>query len=376
MTHSADFAVVGAGILGLAHAAQLARAGKRVVVFERHGKARGASVRNFGMIWPIGQAPGLAHETALRSREIWLATLEEAGLPYSPCGSLHAVYRDDERDVAREFAELGAARGYDCVWLEPEEAARRSPVEKRGLLGGLFSAGETIVDPWVIIESLPAYLEERFGVQFRFGQAVREVSVPWVDSGLERWQVEGVIVCGGDDFETLYPECFGGSGITRVKLQMMRTAPQPPGWTLGPALAAGLTLRFYPSFRICPSLEKLRRRIAAEMPEYDRWGIHVMASQTQAGEVTIGDSHEYGLDVDPFDKTEIDELVLRYLRSFLPLPVPVIAQRWNGIYAKHPDLPWFCAMPAAGVRVVTAPGGAGMTLSFGIAERTVREVLG
>src|SRR4029077_18544419 len=83
-----------------------------------------------------------------------------------------------------------------------------------------------------------------------------------------------VIVCGGDDFETLYPEHFAIAGLTRVKLQMLRTPPQPVAWKLGPALAAGLTLRFYPAFSVCTTLPTLRRRIASETPEYDRWHIH------------------------------------------------------------------------------------------------------
>ena len=39
---------------------------------------------------------------------------------------------------------------------------------------------------------------------------------------------------------------------------MLRTPPQPTGWKLGPALAAGLTLRFYPAFSICTTLTALR----------------------------------------------------------------------------------------------------------------------
>ena len=140
---------------------------------------------------------------------------------------------------------------------------------------------------------------------------------------------------------------------------------------MGPCLAAGLTLCFYPSFRVCPSMPALARRFLREMPDYDRWGIHVLASQTADGAVTIGDSHEYSDAVDIFDKPEIDDLILRYFDGFCELPERRIAQRWHGVYAKHPDLPYFYAEPHPQVQIVTATGGSGMTLSFGIAERTL-----
>src|SRR5215467_3296780 len=118
----ADIAIVGAGILGLAHACAAARKGRSVVVLERSPRASGASVRNFGMIWPIGQAAGATHKLALRSREIWLDVLKRAQLPYLATGSLHVVYRDDEAAVAREFSEIAPPLGYECSWLSPHEA--------------------------------------------------------------------------------------------------------------------------------------------------------------------------------------------------------------------------------------------------------------
>jgi FAD dependent oxidoreductase TIGR03364 len=373
--HRADLAIVGAGILGLAHAYEAARRGRRVVVFERNPRALGASVRNLGMIWPIGQPHGALHELALRSRTRWLEVLEDARLPHWKNGSLHVVYREDEAAVAREFAEVAPSLGYECSWLNADEVLKRSQaVQPQGLIGAMWSETELTVDPRVTLAVLPEYLQEKFGVEMRFGRCVRRIDLPRIEAGDECWHADQAIVCSGDDFESLYPQVYARSGITRVKLQMMRTEAQPGGWRMGPSLAAGLTLRFYPAFAVCSTLPALKKRIAAETPDYDRWGIHGLVSQTAGGELTLGDSHEYGLCVDIFNKEEVDELILGYISGFLRAPSMRIAQRWHGVYAKHPQKPYLSLEPAPKVRIVTSPGGSGMTLSFGVAAQTMAEM--
>lgn len=370
-TPRAHLAVVGGGILGLAHAYLAAKRGRSVVLFERGIRATGASVRNFGTIWPIGQPAGAMHELALASRSLWLAMLRETGLPHVLTGSLHLAYRQDELDVLQEFADLAPSIGYQCELLPPRKVLERSrAVEARGLLGGLWSDTELTVDPRRIVGALPDILRE-LGVDVQFACPVLHIDLPRVETSRGVWLADAAIVCSGDDFETLYPEIFAGSGLTRCKLQMMRTVPQPDGWQLGPALAAGLTLRFYKAFRACTTLDALRSRIARERPAYDQWAIHTLVAQTVDGAITLGDSHEYGDLPDAFDRTEIDQLILDEVRTYLRLPDWRLAERWHGVYAWHPQKPFVACEPAPGVRVVTGVGGAGMTLSFGLAEQSL-----
>jgi FAD dependent oxidoreductase TIGR03364 len=375
ITKKVDVAVVGAGIVGLAHAYLAARSGRTVVVFERNPAALGASVRNFGMIWPIGQPAGPLHEIALRSREIWLEVLQQAKLPYLQTGSLHATYREDEAAVGKEFSEKAASLGYECAWLTPPETLARShAIRSEGLLGALWSPTEMTVDPRQIIRSLPQFLSERYGVQFYFNSAVQRVESSALDTADQRYEADAIIVAGGDDFQTLFPECFRDSGLTRCKLQMMRTVPQPERWRLGPSLAFGLTFKHYPTFQVCTTLRALKDRIARETPELDVWGIHVMVSQTALHELTIGDSHEYGLAVNIFDNPAVNRLILDYAKTYLRVPTLEIAQQWHGVYAKHPEQPYLRLTPADGVRVVTVTSGIGMTMSFGLAEQTFGEM--
>jgi D-hydroxyproline dehydrogenase subunit beta len=373
-TTKVDLAVVGAGILGLAHAYLAARAGQSVAVFERNPAAMGASVRNFGMIWPIGQPAGPLHQMALRSRQIWLEVLEEAKLPFLAEGSLHVAYREDEAAVAKEFSERAPALGYDCSWLSPDETLRSTrAVRPEGLLGALWSPTELTVDPRQVIAGLPKFLEERYSVRFSFNTAVQKVETCRLEAAGRQWEVGSIVVAGGDDFQTLFPEVFRQSGVTRCKLQMMRTVPQPHGWSLGPSLAFGLTLGHYPAFHVCRTLQVLKDRIARETPQFEKWGVHVMVSSNAAGELTIGDSHEYGLAVDIFDRPAIDRLILDYARQYLRVPALEIAENWHGVYAKHPDHAYLIFTPVDQVRLVTVTSGIGMTMSFGIAEQTLRE---
>ena len=248
-------------------------------------------------------------------------------------------------------------------------------MKREGLQAALWSAGRHASIHALSSAGLPAWLNREHGVSFHFGTAVIEVDLPTVKAGGVRWQADRVWVCSGHDFETLFPQELAACGMVRCKLQMMRSQPLE-GWRLGPMLAAGLTLRHYRSFEGCPTLPALKERVARESPWFDDHGIHVLVSQTTAGELTLGDSHEYGDAIEPFDKSEIDALILGYLGTFLEargLEDRVSLAR--NLREASRELA-VIVRPCPAVTVITGVGGAGMTLSFGLAEQVVRRKLG
>jgi FAD dependent oxidoreductase TIGR03364 len=247
---------------------------------------------------------------------------------------------------------------------------RTAAANPDGLKGGLFSSSELAVNPRAAVRALPRWLANHLNVRFELETTITTVVPGRVRSADGReWAFDRTVICGGADFETLFPEVFRAAGISRCKLQMLKTAAQPQEWRLGPHLASGLTLRHYPNFAVAASLPSLRQRIADEAPELDRYGIHVMASQNDAGEVILGDSHEYDSAIEPFDKALIDDLILRELRRVICLPTWEIAERWHGVYAKHESGPVFEAEPLPRAYIRSATGGSGMTMAFGLAEK-------
>ena len=370
MTRTTDVIVVGGGIKGLAFAWEAARHGRRVTLLERSDAARGASIRNFGMVWPVGQPAGELHAIAMRSRSRWLELRDAGAVWAAECGSVHVVFEEDEVRVLAEFADRAPGLGVPCELLAGPETARRFPAIPADARAVLWSPTELAVNPPRAIAAVAAHLVAAHGVDIRFSTTVVGIDMPAVTTSCgQRFEAPQVIVCGGADFETLFPDLWAASGTRRCKLQMLRTRPQPGGWRLGPHVAGGLTLAHYAGFEICPSLAALKQRLAASMPSHTAAGIHVMASQNEAGEVILGDSHDYEAPLDPFESEAIDDLILAYARRMLRLPDWSIAARWHGVYAKGPDPIHFAAEPQPGCHVMGSPGGAGMTLAFGLAER-------
>ena len=166
--------VVGAGILGLATARSLAEKGYAVTVIERSQFSLGASVRNFGMLWPVGQPDGKLYNRAVRTKEIWLDYLHAAEIPYNACGSLHLAYCKEEMSVVEEIGSFFKSKNRPVSVISKQTVLDNyNGINSDGLIGALRSEDEAIIDPREGIRKLPSYLSEKYNVQFIWGTTIK-----------------------------------------------------------------------------------------------------------------------------------------------------------------------------------------------------------
>ena len=363
-----EILIVGSGIVGLAHALACAKRGKKVLVIEKSLFPIGASIRNFGLIWPIGQPIGNRFERAMKSRSIWLDIIDKTGIYADKSGSLHVVHSADESEIIEEYVQTLREARLDAMFLTPEKTKIVSPkVNGKALLGSMWSPYEITVNPREAITSIAEYLKNTLHVQFEYGVQGMYVNDHSLICSDRIIHFEQAYICSGESFELYSPD----KDLLRVKLQMMRTVPQPNQWKLGPAICGGLTLLHYDSFKNISSLQQLKIRIEKEKPLYIKYGIHVLISQHGNGELILGDSHEYGNTLDPFISEEINTLIIKEINRIYLIPELTIDQKWIGIYAKYPGFSEYVKKIHDDITIVNGLGGAGMTLSFGLAEEVV-----
>ena len=221
---SFDLAVVGAGIVGLAHALAAARLGKRVVVIDRDARANGASVRNFGFVTVTGQQRGDCWRRARRSRDVWAEVAPLAGIRVEQRGLLMAARRPEARAVLEAF--LATEMGEGCELLAPARGQgalpdargrRRSPAP----CGARTNCGSNCA---TAIPALAAWLEEAHGVTFLRRTQVRAVEPPRLETTTRHRAGRDLRRLPGRRLPRPVPRAPAAYGLTRCKLHMLRVA--------------------------------------------------------------------------------------------------------------------------------------------------------
>ena len=365
--------VVGGGVIGAMHAVAARRRGLDVWHLEREPEPRGASVRNFGLIWVSGRDSGPELSLALRARAGWEELAAEVpGIGFRPNGSLTLATDQAELQLLKEAAARpdAAVRGYEL--LDAAAAREVNPALRGEFAGGLRCRRDAVVEPRLALAAIREHLLARAGrpagYRWRPGREAAEIAPHAVRDHTGEWhRGDLVVLCPGAAHTGVagpHLASYQRPPVRRVRLQMMQT--QAFAGRLTTSVADGDSLRYYPAFDL-PG----RDRLPPQAPAAAAARAQLLLVQRLDGSLTIGDTHSYD---EPF-AFDVREDPYDHLRGqaekLLGSPLPRTERRWAGVYsqATGPEL-YHRSQAAPGVILVTGPGGRGMTCAPAIAEET------
>lgn len=378
-----DLVVVGAGILGTAHALHALKAGKQVVLLEKDNAPQEATVRNFGQVVPSGMPKGRWQNYGRQSLAFYqeIQALFDIGIRNN--GSYYLASNAPEAQLLEELHVINRDEEYPSELLSSAEIQRRFPAVRADYCQlALYFPQELSAEPRYTIHRLLAYLSMAYPENFVYQPNTAVIGCTATATGAQVTTATGqtlnaaaVIICSGREFRLLYPELFAQSPLEVSRLQMLQTPPLPQVALPGNILT-GLTIRRYESFRECPSYAQLD---AGPYPQilFDH-GIHLLFKQARDGSIIIGDSHAYapaptsdavGFDLDH----EVNALMLAEAQKILDLPSWKIQSSWNGYYAQTKGADILQLFPEPPIQIVTGIGGKGMSTSLGFAAENIKK---
>src|SRR5262245_28386551 len=148
MTDIVDTLVIGAGVIGLAIARELAQTGREVIVLEKNRgigeetSSRNSEVIHAGLYYPAGS---LKARLCVEGRERLYAYCAAKGIPHRRCGKLIVAVHEAQRRKLQALREFAAANGvHDLDWLAAAEASALEPSVRA--TAALWSPSTGIVD--------------------------------------------------------------------------------------------------------------------------------------------------------------------------------------------------------------------------------------
>ena len=369
MEYECDIAVVGMGIVGLAHAYFAAKAGEKVILMDGDQRPVGASARNFGFVTISGQASGEMWRFARRTREVWAELVDKAGIRVHQNGVHIIAQRPEAARVLEAFHNSYMGEETQIISSKNFLNNFEAPF-KKNICSVLFSPHEMRINPIEALSQLLQYLEQEMGVK-----VLRQFPVQSVDSGLCE-SIKGkvkssfVYLCTGDSNSHFFKNQID---FTRCKLQMLKIGSN--GFKFPSTIMTDLSLARYTGFRSLPEADDLEKRLKLECQNQLDHGIHLIVAQNMDGSLVIGDSHEYSHRPDPFQSEMIDRLILRELKDLVDIGEINVLDRWIGTYAHSKQKDWGTEEVAHNVFHSVITSGAGMSTSLAIAEKNIQKAL-
>ena len=170
MTDRVDAVVIGAGVVGLAVARELALAGREVIVLEaeesigNHTSSRNSEVIHAGIYYPKGS---LKARLCVQGKELLYDYCRTRGIAHANCGKVLVATREAEIPVVMGYIDKALANGVtDLRRISLDELRELEPAVRA--VAAVYSPSTGIIDSHALMLSYQGDLEQHGGaVVFR-----------------------------------------------------------------------------------------------------------------------------------------------------------------------------------------------------------------
>jgi sarcosine oxidase subunit beta len=329
---TADAIVIGGGIIGVACALFIARAGLRVVLLERGGLGSGTSRTGQGGVGVDLDLPEWDlhwHAAAMAS----YAELNAEGFDpdYSRCGGL--LVSEDEGDA--EHSRAGVARlkaiGLAVDWLDPGELRQAEPALSHHLAGAVRIGEIAQVSPLAAVSKLAA-LAKQAGAEIRVNTPVKKIAC-------EAGAVVGAVTAEGTvSASCVVVACGIWSRELSAGLQLAVPIWPLKGHVLATEPMPGALRHYLMSTAYgAAAAATLETEIDANGPRPGSPRVATVLQNLKAGPMLIGSSREFA----GFDRSAIParvaEIANRAIRIMPELAQKSIVRVFTGLRPWTPD---------------------------------------
>jgi L-2-hydroxyglutarate oxidase LhgO len=315
---SADAVVIGAGVVGLAIARELALAGREVIILESENaigtatSSRNSEVIHAGIYYPQGS---LKARTCVEGRHLLYAYCEAHGIPHLRCGKLIVATDSAQLGELEAIRMKAHANGVpDVDWITLDQARQMEPAVS--CVGALHSPSTGVIDSHSLMLGFLGDAESH-GAMLAFLSRLERARV--VDDG--RIELE---VGGAEPMQLSAKTVVNAAGLTAPSLAK-RIEGYPADKAPPEFYAKG---NYYSLVGRSPF-----SRLVYPVPEPGGLGVHVTIDL--GGQARFGPDVEWvdriGYDVDPRRAERFYAAIRRYWPQ---LPDGALAPGYSGIRPK------------------------------------------
>ena len=365
--------MVGSGIVGLAHAYEAKKRGLSVAIVEQNASCTGASIRNFGFITVSGQSSRDTWRRAVYSAQVWKELANLADIKILHEGTWILCQRPEAVEVAKAF--LQTPMGTDCKYypkesyqnLESLGFANVNSLNLKNSLGLLYSPHEFRVESREAIPQIASYLENKMGIDFYWKTEVLSIEGASIHTSNNRLNAQKIVMCPGAQLTGVAKPYIEKYDLKLCTLQMLRVKVQD-GFVLPGSVMTDNSLARYLGWSELPEAIPLKERIAKEMPEFIKEGIHLIVVQSADGTLVVGDSHRYGSSEEVFASERIEQLIIELMYQVLNITEHAVVERWTGVYPSSNVFDALIEKASPALRVTIVSSGTGASTAFGLAK--------